>query len=212
MLIFGKDILNKKIVSSEYEEAPEHKVEDLLLNKRTFDLEYIIYVEKRPEKEIQENRVETSMDNVVNSVGGHAATNTSPVTNDDTFFKSYTKETLYIPFSDVKELSDDMVRISGIDQQYHDPVDSLATEAIIHKKVKTESGETVGKVQDVVIDWESRRVVALSLSEGFWANLMSDTNRYMRLEDNMDLATEHIIVPNHVKDHLLEEVKEVQPR
>lgn len=212
MLIFGKDILKKKIVSSEYDEAPEHKVEDILLNKKTFDLDYLIYLENRPDKDRVDNRMETSMDNVVNSTGGQAAMNTPPVTDDDAFEKNYTTETLYIPFKDVLELSEDKVRISGIDQQYHDPVDSIATDSIIHKKVKTESGDTVGKVQDVVIDWDTRRVIGLSLSEGFWANLVSDANRYMRLEDNMELATEHIIVPDHVKDHLVEDLREVQPR
>lgn len=212
MLIFGKDILNKEIVSSESSESFNHMVEDILLNKKTFDLDYLLYVDKRPEENLQENRLETSMDNVVNSVGGLNATNTSPVTNEDAHFKNYTKETFYIPFNAVQNLGEDKVKISGIEKQSHDPIDSITTESIIHKKVKTESGETIGKVQDVIIDWETSRAVGLSLSDGFWAKLMSNGNRYMRLEDHMKLETDDIIVPEHMKDHLVDEVSEVHPK
>ncbi|WP_349408217.1 PRC-barrel domain-containing protein [Pseudalkalibacillus sp. SCS-8] len=209
MLIFGKDILKKKIVSSEYGELDNHEVDDILLSKKTYDLEYLIYVEKRPDDHVGEKM--DAPDDVVYSVGGQFDSNRSAETSGGSNFKNYIKETYYIPFSDVNELSDDMVRISGIDQQSHDPIDSISADAIIKQKVKTTSGETIGKVKDIVIDWETRRVVGLSISEGFWAKLMSDTNKYLRLEENMTLTAEEIIVPDHMKDHLVEDVEEVVP-
>jgi uncharacterized protein YrrD len=212
MLIFGKDILNQKIVTNENEESSKRKVEDLLLNKKTYDLDYLLFVEKNPEKFDEPNRVESSMDNVVNSAGGQTATNTPPVTAEDTFSKSYNKETRYISFKDVTELTEHYVSITGVEQQLHDPVESIATSSIVGKKVKTESDETLGKVIDVVIDWDHRRVVGLALAEGFWAKLVSEENRFMRLEETMDWGPEHIIVPNHFKDHLVESMNEIYPR
>ncbi|WP_408007282.1 PRC-barrel domain-containing protein [Pseudalkalibacillus sp. A8] len=209
MLIFGKDILNQKIITADNEES-KTKVDDLLLNKKTYDLDYLLFVEKNPEKYDDQNRVETSLDNVVNSSGGQTAMNTPPVTAEDTISKSYDKKTRYVSINDVTELTERYVKISGVDQQLHDPVDSIATSAIIGKKVKTDSDETLGKVIDVVIDWDNRRVVGLALADGFWAKLVSEENRFLCLEETMDWGPEEIIVPNHFKDHLVDSVNEIR--
>jgi hypothetical protein len=54
MLIFGKDILNQKIVTNDNDDSVKRKVDDLLLNKKTYDLEYLLFVENRPDKHNKE--------------------------------------------------------------------------------------------------------------------------------------------------------------
>ncbi|MCF6408848.1 PRC-barrel domain-containing protein [Pseudalkalibacillus salsuginis] len=208
MLIFGKDILNHKIITADNEES-KTKVDDLLLNKKTYNLDYLLFIEKNPENYDGQNRIDTSMDNVINSAGGQTAANTPPITGEDSILKSYDKETRYVSFNNVIEVTEHYVKVGGVDQQLHDPVDSIATSAIIGKKVKTNNDEALGKVIDIVIDWETRRVVGLALADGFWAKLVSEENRFLRLKETMDWGPEEIIVPNHFKDYLVDSVNEI---
>ncbi|WLD92436.1 PRC-barrel domain-containing protein [Alkalihalobacillus sp. AL-G] len=210
MLIVGKDLLDKTIGYKDSGDLTDHTVEDILLEKDTYVLDYILYVEKRPSEGNEKQRVEPSMMNVVGSTGGQTAMNTPPVTSDDSFTKDYREDIFYVPFSHVEEILNDKVLITGIDQQLHDPVESIAVTGLIDRKVKTASGDSLGKVKDIVIDWDIKRVVGLSLAEGFWARMMSEENKYMPLEGTMDWTVDEIIVSNHLKDRLVEDVQNVR--
>ncbi|WP_257351559.1 PRC-barrel domain-containing protein [Pseudalkalibacillus decolorationis] len=210
MLILGRELLGKKIGYKDSEEATKHTVGDILLEKHNFELDYILYVEKRPAEGDRDHSVEPSMANVTQSAGGYMGMNTPPITSDDSITRNFTKETFYIPFNHIEEILNDKVIVTGLDRQAHDPINSIAATGLMEKKVLTQSGDSLGKVKDVIIDWNMKKVVGVSLAEGFWARLMSEENKFMPLEGTIDWSKDEVIISDHLKELLVEDVKNLK--
>lgn len=76
-----------------------------------------------------------------------------------------------------------------------------AGEAVIGKRLMTEDGSFLGNVVDVLIDRESRRIVAYEVSGGTWNDLMRGQTD-VPVEHITSIGTDVVIVPTSVKDHV----------
>jgi uncharacterized protein YrrD len=99
---------------------------------------------------------------------------------------SYTKETYFIPWNQVKELDEDKLLFTGNEQQRDEPKECYSYKAIIDWSVIDQNGENIGKIKDIIVDSDLQQVVGFSLSEGFWKNLMGHDNKYIPVSGNPD--------------------------
>jgi uncharacterized protein YrrD len=95
------------------------------------------------------------------------------------------------------------------ERESSDPEGTFSHSFMKNKHVETNSGESLGKIKDIVIDWDKKRVIGMELSEGFWAKLLSDGKQYLSWDAMYNWSEDTIIVPDHEKEKLKKDYNEL---
>lgn len=84
-----------------------------------------------------------------------------------------------------------------------EPTESGAGEPVLGKRLLTEGGRFLGNVDDVLIDRQSRRVVAYEVSGGVWQDMMRGQTA-VPVDQIISIGSAAVIVPDFVGERVAE--------
>ncbi len=112
-------------------------------------------------------------------------------------------ETFYLAADNVRAVGEDAVTVESA--RALSPVEGSVSDAaedagqpVLGKRLMTENGKFLGNIDDVLIDRESRRVVAYEVSGGLWHDMMKGQTD-IPVEHITSIGHDVVIVPEFVK-------------
>ncbi|HET7580019.1 MAG TPA: PRC-barrel domain-containing protein [Bacillales bacterium] len=213
MILSGNDILGKIIVQRETNEE-KSKVNDLLIEKNQPYIAYLTFeLEKpadHPDTLEQDQRVAESL-----SAGGRSPAmrnfmppgRSAPGTAATEKMK---KVPFLIPRNQIERMTENAVIMEGTEAEAEKQgEENFSYSALKDCEVKTEDGEKLGKIKDIVIEEMEQKVIGLKLSEGFWETLTGDGTKYMPYDGGVEWQVDKILVKNSLKDRLVDQFEEL---
>lgn len=115
-------------------------------------------------------------------------------------------DTLWLSADSIYALGEDAVTIQSADvfQAYQDSADEVAEQAgesVLGKRLMTDDGKFLGAIDDVLIERESRRVVAYEVSGGIVQDMMKGQTD-VPVDHIISIGKDVVIVPAFVRDHI----------
>ncbi|KZE64636.1 hypothetical protein AWM68_10875 [Fictibacillus phosphorivorans] len=172
-------------------EQTEHTINDILFNMYEHRLCYFTYTMENYSNQREEVPADKHMETVVAATSGIGTQNT-PFTGSahSETNESYTKDTFFIPWHQVKDFNEDKLVFAGIEQQRDEPKECYSFRTIKDWSVIDQDGEKIGKIKDLIIDADRQQVIGFSLSEGFWKNLFGNDDKFMPVSGKPDWANQ----------------------
>jgi uncharacterized protein YrrD len=214
MLIKGRDLIGKPIIHTDTSKPEiEPVVHDLLLNEATLNVISLILNEKTPIKNEGEPNLETEMHDVVFAAGASYGmgpiSNTPMITETDIHHDDLMEQTYYVDVNKIIDINATVLKMVSNEREAHDPDNTFAFTKLQELHVQTEQGQHLGKITDIVIDWDKKQMVGVELYEGFWASIVSDGVKYMGIEAPILVRENKLIVPNRKEHELTDDYEEL---
>ncbi|MCM3718001.1 PRC-barrel domain-containing protein [Fictibacillus phosphorivorans] len=177
---------------AEHDAAPqdEHKVNDILFNMYDHRLCYFTFTIENRSPNHEAMPADRHMESVVAATSG-IGTQHTPMTGSAYPEATYkdVKETYFIPWHQIVDVNEEKLVFKGNERQKEEPIECYSYKAIKDWPVIDQSGETVGKIKDLVMDTERKQAVGFVLSEGFWKSLLGHEEKYMPITGQPDWKT-----------------------
>lgn len=178
-LMLGKEITGSKIIHTVDHEEEESNVHDILLDMESKDLCYLTLKLKRPAHEMDHEKNRGLLE----------------MLNPFKHPEDSEKQTYLIPKVQIDRIDEKGVLMKGkkVEQERVGPImDCRSYSVAKDSKVETESGKDLGKINDVVLDGEKMKLIALQMDEG------SDGHNYLPYEDIVKWEGEKLIVEDSI--------------
>lgn len=117
-------------------------------------------------------------------------------------------KTLLLRSENIHSIGDDAITVQSeelpqeIDQKVSDYAEE-AGESVLGKRLMTDEGDFLGKIDDVLVDRHSRRIVAYEVSGGLWSDLMRGQTD-VPVEHILSVGPDVVVVPASVKVRIQE--------
>ncbi len=115
-------------------------------------------------------------------------------------------DTYWLAAEDVRSIGTDALVIedASVLRAYAESADEVAEQAgqaVLGKKLMTEDGTFLGGIDDVLVDRDSRRVVAYEVSGGLFQDMMKGQND-VPVNHIISIGQDVVVVPSFVKDNV----------
>lgn len=214
MLMLGKDVLDKKIVHVDNDDE-KAKVKDiiLILNKDNVGIAYLTFEIDAP---VEEGEAEAANGgsrafDVAEASGIQTTPGNWGASTEKKPSVKTRKQLFLIPAKQVERITDQAVVMKGteVEQDFGKLADHVSLSALIDQNVETKAGEKIGKVKDVVLEEQEKKIIGFKLSEGLWEKIVGDGTKYMPSNGVIDWKEGQLTVESRVADQLVDEYEQL---